>query len=59
MLTEVPPEVPMVPLDPLPLTKVENYPQENGTYFATKKYTRNDKYNLESFLHKDIVSPTI
>mmetsp|Transcript_3383 Transcript_3383/g.5172 ORF Transcript_3383/g.5172 Transcript_3383/m.5172 type:complete len:97 (+) Transcript_3383:484-774(+) len=34
----------------LPMTNVANYAQENDSYFAQKKYVRNDKYTLKEML---------
>ena len=38
----------------------KKFPQENKQYFATKKYVRNDKYDLEKLLPaEEIELPTL
>jgi hypothetical protein len=43
-------EVQQVPLPPLPIENVADYPQEDARYFRHKKYVRKDKYSLATLI---------
>lgn len=43
-------EVEEFPMKALPSENVANFPQENPAYLATKRYVRNDKYQLASIV---------
>lgn len=47
------------PLPSLPGQNDANYPQENRTYLATKKYVRNDKYKLQDMVDKIELPPIL
>ena len=49
---------PSVLLD-LPEKDDKKYPQENKQYFATKKYVRNDKYDLDKLLPEGMELPPL
>jgi hypothetical protein len=44
-------------LPPFPAENVVNYPQENATYFSTKKYCRTDKVSLKTLMDLADVQP--
>ena len=58
-LDEDPPEARNPNLAPLPTTNITNYPQENPSYFARKKYVRNDKFSLRRLLDNSVEVPSM